>query len=91
MPLAEAQAQWIVEILTGRYAFPSQEDVSSRMAAMHERSRRRFYASPRHTMEVDFDQYLFDLTVRLAPLVVRISRVQQKVIARRLRKGARSR
>ncbi|MGP9843761.1 flavin-containing monooxygenase [Brachybacterium sp. 107] len=62
MPLAEAQAQWITEILTGRSAFPSQEEVRSRMAAMHERSRRRFYASPRHTMEVDFDQYLVDLT-----------------------------
>lgn len=31
------------------------------------------------------------LTVRLAPLVVRLSRVQQRMIARRLRKGPRSR
>ena len=27
----------------------------------HERNRRQFYASPRHTMEVDFDHYLWDL------------------------------
>ena len=31
------------------------------MTADHERNRRQFYASPRHTMEVDFDHYLWDL------------------------------
>lgn len=29
--------------------------------ADHRRNARRFYASPRHTMEVDFDHYLWDL------------------------------
>lgn len=61
MPLAEAQAQWIVEILAGAYALPSEPEVRARMAADHERNARRFYASPRHTMEVDFDQYLVEL------------------------------
>lgn len=27
----------------------------------HERNKRHFYASPRHTMEVDFDHFLWDL------------------------------
>ena len=31
------------------------------MALDHERNKRQFYASPRHTMEVDFDHYLWDL------------------------------
>ena len=31
------------------------------MRADHERNRRQFYASVRHTMEVDFDHYLWDL------------------------------
>lgn len=61
MPLAEAQAQWIAEILTGGYAFPPDQEVRAQMAADHERNAARFYASPRHTMEVDFDHYLWDL------------------------------
>ncbi len=61
MPLAEAQAAWITETLTGAYAPPPDTVVRRQMAAEHARDTRRFYASPRHTMEVDFDRYLWDL------------------------------
>lgn len=61
MPLVEAQSAWIVEQLTGAYAMPDATEVRAQMLADHERSTRHFYASPRHTMEVDFDQYLWDL------------------------------
>ncbi len=61
MPLAEAQSAWIAETLTGQYAPPPEAEVREQMAADHESSRRRYYASPRHTMEVDFDHYLWDL------------------------------
>ncbi|WP_228266456.1 SDR family NAD(P)-dependent oxidoreductase [Ornithinimicrobium ciconiae] len=62
MPLAEAQARWIAEILTGSYEFPAVDEVRTQLAADHERNAARFYASPRHTMEVDFDHYLWDLS-----------------------------
>ena len=62
MPLAEAQAKWITEILCGSYEFPPDPEVRSQMTADHERNAARFYASPRHTMEVDFDHYLWDLS-----------------------------
>jgi hypothetical protein len=61
MPLAEAQSRWIARILRGEYAFPPEEELRARMRRDHERNRRRFYASPRHTMEVDFDRFLWDL------------------------------
>ncbi|MGO2746501.1 flavin-containing monooxygenase [Microbacterium sp.] len=61
MPLAEAQAAWVTEMLTGQYAPPSDREVRTQMMRDHERNKRRFYASPRHTMEVDFDHYLWDL------------------------------
>ncbi|MDT0213759.1 NAD(P)-binding domain-containing protein [Rothia sp. ARF10] len=61
MPLAEAQGTWVTEMLAGRYAPPPVDEVRRQMAAEHERNRRQFYASPRHTMEVDFDHYLWDL------------------------------
>lgn len=61
MPLAEAQAQWSARILRGQYAFPPDGELRETMQRDHERNRRRFYASPRHTMEVDFDRFLVDL------------------------------
>jgi cation diffusion facilitator CzcD-associated flavoprotein CzcO len=61
MPIAEAQGVWVAETLAGRYVPPPADDVRRQMAADHERNRRQFYASPRHTMEVDFDHYLWDL------------------------------
>lgn len=61
MPLAEAQAAWIAETLAGRYVPPSDAAIRRQLAAEHARDKKRFYASPRHTMEVDFDHYLWDL------------------------------
>jgi dimethylaniline monooxygenase (N-oxide forming) len=61
MPLAEAQGAWVAETLSGRYAPPPENEVREQMAKDHARNKRQFYASPRHTMEVDFDHYLWDL------------------------------
>ncbi|MDV3222067.1 flavin-containing monooxygenase, partial [Intrasporangium sp.] len=61
MPLAEAQGQWLAELLAGRYVLPPDEEIRRQLTAEHERNRRQFYDSPRHTMEVDFDHYLWDL------------------------------
>lgn len=61
MPLAEAQSVWITELLTGRYAPPPQEEVRAEMVREDAAYKKRFYASDRHTMEVDFDRYLWDL------------------------------
>ncbi|MGO2541833.1 flavin-containing monooxygenase [Specibacter sp. AOP5-B1-6] len=61
MPLAEAQAAWVAETLAGHYVPPSGSEIRAQMARDHERNKRQFYASPRHTMEVDFDHYLWDL------------------------------
>ncbi|GEK81223.1 SDR family NAD(P)-dependent oxidoreductase [Agrococcus baldri] len=61
MPLAEAQSAWIAELLTGACAMPDEREVREQLRAEHERDRRQFYDSPRHTMEVDVDHYLWDL------------------------------
>jgi cation diffusion facilitator CzcD-associated flavoprotein CzcO len=61
MPLAEAQSAWVCDHITGRYALPSRAamlaDIERERAVM----RRRYVASKRHTMQVDYDDYLFDL------------------------------
>ncbi len=61
MPLAEAQSAWVAEILAGRYVAPADAELRSRMERDHRRNKRQFYRSPRHTMEVDFDHFLWDL------------------------------
>jgi cation diffusion facilitator CzcD-associated flavoprotein CzcO len=61
MPIAEAQGRWIASYLRGEYALPSVAEMESDIARERERLRRRYVASKRHTMEVDFDDYLYAL------------------------------
>jgi dimethylaniline monooxygenase (N-oxide forming) len=61
MPLADAQSEWIASHLRGEYALPER----AAMRADMERERRmmfeRYVPSARHTMQVDFDEYLLEL------------------------------
>ncbi|MFN8204281.1 MAG: NAD(P)-binding domain-containing protein [Solirubrobacteraceae bacterium] len=61
MPLAAAQGEWIADYLRGEYALPAppamREDIRRDLAAM----RRRYVSSKRHTIQVDFDDYLREL------------------------------
>ncbi|MGC4092486.1 MAG: NAD(P)-binding domain-containing protein [Polyangiaceae bacterium] len=61
MPIAEAQAKLVAALLAGKYALPSEAEMQR--AARLERAsvRRRFGGSARHTMQVDFDEYLAEL------------------------------
>ncbi|MDP8968805.1 MAG: NAD(P)-binding domain-containing protein, partial [Actinomycetota bacterium] len=61
MPLAEAQGQWIAEYLRGEYHLPSPRAMEADIRREQARMRRRYVASERHTIQVDFDSYLFDL------------------------------
>jgi hypothetical protein len=66
MPIAEAQAKWVALYLTGRYALPPLRA----MLADIERERRlmfaRYVPSQRHTMQVDFDDYMKSLRAEVA-------------------------
>jgi hypothetical protein len=61
MPLAEAQGRWVAEYLKGEYALPPQADVRRFIADDLAAMRKRYVASKRHTIQVDFDDYLFHL------------------------------
>ncbi len=58
MPLAEAQVEWIADLLTGQAALPSPAEMRREIAVEEEKQRKRFIASKRHTVEVDFYPYL---------------------------------
>jgi cation diffusion facilitator CzcD-associated flavoprotein CzcO len=61
MPLAEAQAEWVADLLAGRAALPPAEEMRRDVAREEARMRKRFVASKRHTVEVDFHPYLREI------------------------------
>ncbi|HMJ35272.1 MAG TPA: NAD(P)-binding domain-containing protein [Baekduia sp.] len=61
MPLAEAQGQWLAAYLRGEYALPAPGEVGADIRADQRAMRKRYVASKRHTIQVDFDDYLRDL------------------------------
>ncbi len=66
MPLAEAQSAWVGDYLRGEYALPSPAEVHRDIAADQSAMRKRYVASKRHTIQVDFDDYLYALGSRAA-------------------------
>ncbi|HTD57793.1 MAG TPA: NAD(P)-binding domain-containing protein [Solirubrobacteraceae bacterium] len=61
MPLAEAQSAWIGDHLRGEYALPSSAELRRDIARDQAAMRKRYVASKRHTIQVDFDDYLYAL------------------------------
>lgn len=61
MPLAEAQAAWVGDHLRGEYALPAPAQVRAEIARDQEAMKKRYVASKRHTIQVDFDDYLYEL------------------------------
>jgi len=57
MPLAEAQAGWVADLVTGLGRLPSKAEMRREIAAYDRALRKRFVASKRHTIEVDFHAY----------------------------------
>ena len=58
MPIAEEQGRWIADLLAGRYATPPEAEMRADMRREREANAERFYRSERHTMEIDFEEYL---------------------------------
>ena len=61
MPLAQAQSEWVSDYLAGAYALPPAAELRADIAREREAMFKRYVASKRHTMQVDFDDYLVAL------------------------------
>jgi thioredoxin reductase len=61
MPLAEAQSAWVGDHLRGEYALPSASELRADIARDQAAMKKRYVASKRHTIQVDFDDYLYAL------------------------------
>jgi cation diffusion facilitator CzcD-associated flavoprotein CzcO len=58
MPIAEAQSEWLADLLAGRATLPSVAEMRAEIADYERWLKKRFVASKRHTVEVDFHPYL---------------------------------
>ena len=58
MPLAEAQSEWIADVLEGKTVLPGPAKMKQVIARERERMAKRYVASKRHTIQVDFDPYM---------------------------------
>jgi dimethylaniline monooxygenase (N-oxide forming) len=61
MPLASAQSEWVCDHLAGRYELPPPAQMREDMERERARMFKRYVRSKRHTMQVDFDDYLVSL------------------------------
>ena len=61
MPLAEAQAEWVADLLSGRGQLPAPTEMREAIADEERKMRKRYVASKRHTIQVDFHPYLRQL------------------------------
>jgi dimethylaniline monooxygenase (N-oxide forming) len=61
MPLAEAQSAWVGDHLRGEYALPSPSELRRDIVHDQKAMRKRYVASKRHTIQVDFNDYLYAL------------------------------
>jgi hypothetical protein len=61
MPLAEAQGQWLASYLRGEYHLPPRPQMLEDIRRDYDAMRKRYVSSKRHTVQVDFDEYLYEL------------------------------
>jgi cation diffusion facilitator CzcD-associated flavoprotein CzcO len=61
MPLAEAQADWVADLVDGSAALPSDTEMRQEIEGYRAGLAKRYVSSKRHTVEVDFFRYLSDL------------------------------
>jgi len=61
MPLAEAQMEWVADLVGGRTALPAPAAMRKAISSEERKMKKRFVASKRHTVEVDFYPYLREI------------------------------
>ncbi|MSO41714.1 MAG: NAD(P)/FAD-dependent oxidoreductase [Solirubrobacterales bacterium] len=58
MPIAELQSEWVADILEGACELPGAERMRAAIEREKKRMAKRYVASSRHTIQVDFDPYI---------------------------------
>jgi dimethylaniline monooxygenase (N-oxide forming) len=61
MPIAEAQSEWVADVLGGRGTLPAAAEMKAEVSEAEAQMRKRYIASKRHTIQVDFHPYLREI------------------------------
>jgi cation diffusion facilitator CzcD-associated flavoprotein CzcO len=61
MPIAELQSEWVADLLEARAGLPSRERMLDSIAKDERRLKKRYVASKRHTIQVDFYPYMREI------------------------------
>jgi dimethylaniline monooxygenase (N-oxide forming) len=61
MPIAELQSEWVADLIQGKVTLPDRATMVRGIARDQKAMRKRYVASKRHTIQVDFHPYLREL------------------------------
>jgi dimethylaniline monooxygenase (N-oxide forming) len=61
MPIAERQSEWVADLLEGKAALPDSARMDREIERDERAMRKRYVASTRHTIQVDFHPYMAQL------------------------------
>ncbi len=63
---AEQQSKLVAAYLTGKYLPPSEQEMHTTIEADEQAKRERYYNSPRHTIQIEFEPYVRDMIKEMA-------------------------
>ncbi|XP_076307472.1 flavin-containing monooxygenase 5-like [Tachypleus tridentatus] len=61
LPISELQARWVTRLITKRLKLPPLEDMMTDIRQKTEFMTKRYFASPRHTIQVDWINYMDEI------------------------------
>ena len=61
MPLSEIQAEWVADLISGAGVLPSYDEMRVQIRKYDDSLRKRYIASKRHTIQVDFHSYMAEV------------------------------
>lgn len=64
-PIAELQSRWLAELLAKKRSLPSEKAMYENIRKKSESMRHRYVASPRHTIQVDWINYMDELACQI--------------------------
>jgi hypothetical protein len=82
MPIAERQSRLIAAQLAGGYALPRAERMQRDIERKRDAMRKRYVASKRHTIQVDFDDYMHELAAEMKTGAKRVARGERRPAVR---------
>ncbi len=65
MPIAERQSELVAADIVGAYQLPPRSQMEHEISVAQEKMLRRYVASKRHTIQVDYDDYMKELRIEL--------------------------